>query len=162
MRYQWIRWGLGFSLSVLPLSQASAAPFGMAGCGLGAALFKDRPGKVQLFVATTNQAISNQSSGITSGTSNCTDSLYNKSVATYFLEQNRKPLLSDIARGEGEALLGLASLYGCSDVKALSSTLREHFSELLNSDEDGWSLQTTVEAIMNRDSKLVHQCKQLA
>ncbi len=53
--------------------QASAAPYGTAGCGLGSIVIGSKPGMMQIFAATTNGTSASQSFGITSGTSNCVD-----------------------------------------------------------------------------------------
>ena len=62
---------------------ALAAPYGMAGCGLGSMLFGD--GGLQTSAATTNGIVANQSFGITSGTSNCVDNPASASLDPYLV-----------------------------------------------------------------------------
>ena len=64
--------GLGVIGAALAFAATShAAPYGAAGCGLGSVVFGAKTGFVQVFAATTNGTSGNQTSGITSGTSNC-------------------------------------------------------------------------------------------
>ncbi len=52
-------------------SNAFAAGYGDAGCGLGSMLFGNSPGKGSQILAVTTNGTGMQSFGISSGTSNC-------------------------------------------------------------------------------------------
>lgn len=116
--------------ALLLSSSASAAPtYGAAGCGVGALIFGNKPGIVQIFAATTNGIFANQTFGITTGTLGC-ETAPGVSGATVFIEGNREAIAKDIARGQGETLTNLASLAGCTDATAMSATLQKNFSSI--------------------------------
>lgn len=111
------------------VSNAHAHNWGTAGCGLGAVVFKDKPGKIQIVAATINDIISPQTFAITSGTSNCVEES-SEAAAETFINVNQVALEKDISRGQGEALAHLSSLYGCSDVASFSSALQGNFGQI--------------------------------
>jgi hypothetical protein len=106
----------------------------MAGCGLGYVLFanQDNSKVMQIFGATTNGTSGNQTFGITSGTSGCTEDGAVKFVkeAEVYAEVNLKDISRDMAAGRGEFLDGLASLIGVSDKAAFARFSQENYSEL--------------------------------
>ena len=110
------------------------------GCGLGTMLFEGENGLVsQTFAATTNGTFGNQTFGITSGTSNCTQYTtwtYNEKVDT-FVADNMANLARDIARGQGEYLNTLALLMDVPAAKkaVFCSHLQAHFSDIYTSDK---------------------------
>ncbi|MFN7453535.1 MAG: DUF3015 family protein, partial [Pseudobdellovibrionaceae bacterium] len=55
---------------ILLSSVAMAKSYGDAGCGLGSVIFGNEKGFSQIFAATTNGTVGNQTFGISSGTSN--------------------------------------------------------------------------------------------
>ena len=88
------------------------------GCGLGSEIFRGQSGTVQQSVAvTTNGTSSNQTFGITSGTSGCTkDGVVDPpQQAAAFTDANLDKLARDTARGEGESLQSLAELMGIEE-----------------------------------------------
>ena len=121
---------LGLSLSLV--SGGAMAAYGTAGCGLGSIVFGSSPGIIQIFAATTNGTFASQTFGITSGTSNCVDG-GGKASAKAYIEANREALAKDIARGKGESLSNLATVAGCSDVKATGKQLRQNFKKIFPS-----------------------------
>jgi Protein of unknown function (DUF3015) len=113
-------------------SQVSAAPYGTAGCGLGSLVFGNQPGIVQVFAATTN-GIGVQTFAITTGTSNCQDSLTGKASVKVFIETNKEALAKDISRGQGETLKNLVAMAGCQDVAATNAALQKNFNTIFPS-----------------------------
>ena len=114
-------------------SQAIAADqrvYGSAGCGLGSVIFGNQKGAVQIFAATTNGIIGNQTFGITTGTLNCGDTIASVASTKTFIEMNREALAKDIARGNGETVKNLATLAGCTDPSAVGATLQKNFSSI--------------------------------
>ncbi len=100
--------------------EASGQGYGMAGCGLGSIVFGEKEGPVQIFAATTNDFYSNNTFGMTSGTSNC-DS-YKDMAAIQFIDSYRFTLENDIVRGEGESLSALSKVMECpTDLETLRS-----------------------------------------
>lgn len=105
---------LAVGLAVSVPAIASAAPYGMAGCGLGSIVFGDQPGFMQVFAATTNGTSASQTFGITSGTSNCIDMAASASLdQKNFVKINYASLMRDSASGQGEYLSTFATLLGC-------------------------------------------------
>ena len=106
------------------------AEYGMAGCGLGSMVFKD-DGFVQV-LAATNGTSSNQTFGISSGTSNCEVS-GNGASAALFIEANREAVGKEISRGTGESLETLARLGGCANASAMGSFLQSEYQSIFPS-----------------------------
>ena len=65
-----MRYILSFLLFGISTS-SFAYQYGLAGCGIGALVFEDKTGKIQLVAATLNGISSHQTSALSSGTSNC-------------------------------------------------------------------------------------------
>jgi hypothetical protein len=133
----------------------TANSYGMAGCGLGSMLFGDEPGFIQVLAGTTNAATGTQSFGITTGTSNCTDSSEPVVQVSAFVETNRTALVKDMARGGGETVSTLASLAGCRDVAAVGRTLQRNFDRVFSSAAvTDRQVSTRVIAELERDPQL--------
>src|SRR5258706_16014039 len=84
-------------------------------CGWGAKLFDGQSGVApQVLAVTTNGTFGNQTFGITSGTSGCTqDGTVKSSWKTaLFIDGNKEALARDMSVGSGEALDSLALLIG--------------------------------------------------
>ena len=116
-----------------------AAGYGAAGCGLGNLAFGAKPGGQQILAATTNGTFGSQTFGITSGTSNCGDhGLLNLSKEReIFAEQNYSSLVKEMAMGEGENLVTLASLYGCqaNSHPEFGALVQDKFDTLIENDQ---------------------------
>lgn len=109
-------------------SLSYARNYGAAGCGLGSVVVG---GKDNQIIAATLNATGYQTSGITSGTSNCTDhgAVKKSAQVTMFLEVNKSSLAKDVARGEGETLAGLANILGCSSDN-LGTALKKNYQSI--------------------------------
>jgi hypothetical protein len=104
----------GFAVSA---QVASAAGYGMAGCGLGSIVFGKQKGIIQVVAATLNGTSGNQTFGITTGTSNCAGSSAEAAALQGqqdFIANNLAPLSKDMARGQGETLSAFTETLGCS------------------------------------------------
>jgi DUF3015 family protein len=112
-------------------SPVHARAYGSAGCGLGSLIFEPSNGFTQVFAATTNGTLGNQTFGITSGTSNCAGGSGGSASAKAFVETNRVALAKDIARGRGETIDGLSRLAGCqAPSDAVGSSLQRRFDQI--------------------------------
>ncbi len=115
-------------------SSAFAARYGSAGCGLGSMIFEgDQTWWKQVLAGTTNFT-GVQTIAIALGTSNCDSPAPLKlGQLEAFVEANKVALANDIARGNGETVVGLSHVYGCSNTtefgKALKSNYKEIFTE---------------------------------
>jgi hypothetical protein len=130
------------------VDELSGQGYGMAGCGLGSIVFGAKPGMIQIVSATTNGIYSNQTFGITSGTSNCAEE-GGAARASLFITANREALEKDISRGSGETLSSLSEIMGCQDSSMLGRTLQENYrsifpSESISSDQVTDSIMNTV------------------
>lgn len=92
----------------------------MAGCGLGSMVIKENE-KFQQVLAATLNGTGVQTSGMTFGTSNCTEDGMPSAAREKdaFVEANYADLRRDLTVGEGAYLSSLASLYGCRGEAAL-------------------------------------------
>jgi hypothetical protein len=111
--------------AALVQGQANAANYGTAGCGLGAMVWKDEPGKIQILAATVNNLVSPQTFAITSGTSNCSDEP--KTASAMFINVNQVALRKEVSRGEGETIASLSKLLGCSSHDQLGVALQRNY-----------------------------------
>lgn len=126
-----------FSLGMA--SSAIAAGYGAAGCGLGGMLIKDNNTILaQLGATLLNSTSGNQTFAITSGTSGCGESglVLAEFEQKAFVEKNYIDLAKDMATGEGEGLIALAGLLGCSgeSVATFSSFTQSNYSSVFVSE----------------------------
>jgi hypothetical protein len=119
--------------------------YGAAGCGLGSMIFADQPGMVQIFAATTNGTVGNQTFGITSGTLNCGSGAMAMGTKN-FVEANREALAKDISRGQGEAIGALTVINACEDSAKVGATLQKEFKAIFPSAQA--SNEQVTEAIL--------------
>ena len=116
------------ALAVLFVSSLALAnkPIGPAGCGWGNLLFgKDS----QILASTTNGTSGNQTFAITTGTSGCVDKGGMAKLDAY-VEVNRVALANDVARGQGETVVGLSKILGCQDSSEVSHALRSNYNSI--------------------------------
>jgi len=114
-------------------NNTNIAGYGTAGCGLGSMLFGRQTGMIQVLAATTNGVFGSQTFGISSGTSNCTDTGGGVASTKSFVETNKEALAKDISRGQGDTIVGLSALAGCQDSKVVGSVLQSNFASIFPS-----------------------------
>ncbi|HXH30360.1 MAG TPA: DUF3015 family protein [Bacteriovoracaceae bacterium] len=119
----------------LMTSSAFAAKYGSAGCGLGSMIFEgDQTWWKQVFAATSN-GIGMQTIAISLGTSNCDSPAPLKIGQTEaYVEANKVALANDIARGNGETIVGLSKVYGCSNYDEFGRALKSNYSSIFSDD----------------------------
>jgi hypothetical protein len=112
---------------------ASAARYGSAGCGLGSMIFEgDQTWWKQVLASTTN--VIGQPTAITLGTSNCDSPAPLKvGQAEAYVEANKMALANDIARGNGETVVGLSKVYGCINAFEFGQALKSNYSSIFTS-----------------------------
>jgi hypothetical protein len=117
---------------------AAGEGYGTAGCGLGSLLIGNEPGLIQVFAATTNGTLGNQTFGMTSGTSNCDKQAKFASTKrlTEFVQANMDNLAKDVAMGKGESIETLAELLGVSSEQrpVVYAKLQSNFSTIFTSE----------------------------
>jgi hypothetical protein len=119
-----------FVVAVLAMtSSAFAAKYGSAGCGLGSMIFEgDQTWWKQVLAGTTN-AIGMQTIAISLGTSNCDSPAPLKvGQAEAYVEANKVALANDIARGNGETIVGLSKVYGCANSTEFGRALKSNYT----------------------------------
>lgn len=112
-------------------TSAFAAKYGSAGCGLGSMIFEgDQTWWKQVLAGTTN-GTGFQTVAITLGTSNCDSPAPLKvGQAEAYVEANKVALNNDIARGNGETVVGLSKVYGCSNYPEFGQALKSNYAAI--------------------------------
>ncbi|RHX77732.1 DUF3015 domain-containing protein [Leptospira yasudae] len=140
--------------------RAEAKNYGMAGCGLGSLIIKDN-GFSQVFASTLN-GTGVQTSGITSGTSNCTADGIVKSEKTQevFVSVNYESLEQEMAVGKGEKLDSFAKLLGCDagSVSRFGKLTKEKYTSLIKQDTTPSLLLSAVKSEVKADASLSKNC----
>jgi hypothetical protein len=140
-------------------SSNMSRPYGLAGCGLGS-IVMGKDGS-QLSAATTN-GTGGQTFAISTGTSNCKDDP-NAAMASNmdkFIIANRVAITSDIARGNGETIAGLAQIMGCqADAEAIGSSLQRNYKAIFSSENQVVNRITdSILQTIYDDEQLSHNC----
>lgn len=125
------------AVSVAPLT-AMAANNNIGSCGWGSKLFDGQSGIApQVLAVTTNGTFGNQTFGISSGTSGCTqDGTVSSTWKTaMFIDGNKHQLARDMSTGGGETLDVLASLIGVTeqDRTRFNQTMKHNFGKIYRS-----------------------------
>jgi hypothetical protein len=121
--------------------------YGTAGCGLGAMVFGDKKGPLQIIAATLNGVISaNQTFGMTSGTSNCGPSVFSQAEAKAFIDNNSVALENDVVRGQGETLSTLSKIMKC-DESVLSVTLKNNYKSIYSAGSSSDKVMETAQKV---------------
>jgi hypothetical protein len=125
-------------LGMIPVG-AMAANNNIGSCGWGSKVMDGQSGIApQVLGATTNGTSGNQTFGISSGTSGCTqDGVVNSNWKTaMFIDGNKSKLARDMSTGSGETLESLANLIGVQeqDKAAFFSTTKDNFALIFPSE----------------------------
>jgi hypothetical protein len=134
----------------------------MAGCGLGYVLFgnTDNSKLMQIFAATTNGTSGNQTFGITSGTSGCTEDGAVKFVkeAELYAEVNLDSLRREMAAGSGESVQTFASLLGASNANraAVVTLMKQNYAQLFpTSNTSSTELLASLHSLLSQHADLL-------
>lgn len=141
----------------------AAAPYKMAGCGLGSMVIGS-DGFVQIFAATTNGTSANQTFAITSGTSGCVrDGVVLASrEQEAFVEANFDNVQQDIAAGDGEHLASLLELFSCSEeVRPQATKVAQANYGVVFSGKDTSPVQAlyTLKVMLSQDPAVAAACQ---
>lgn len=106
-------WHLAPLALLLSQGQAFGKNYGMAGCGLGSLIIKEDT-KIQILAATLN-GTGSQTSGITTGSSNClpADKAAQLQKQQYYVQENLENIRRDMVKGDGAYLKAYAEVLGC-------------------------------------------------
>lgn len=146
----------------------AAAPFTTAladnniGCGPGTQIWEGQAGLLpKVLGATTNGSFGLQTFGITFGTMGCSsDGVVTASARVqHYANANLDQLAQDIARGNGEALDQLATLYGMdSAAKAEFTQLtKANFGQIFAADHaTAKDVLAAINSLMSQNAKLAN------
>jgi hypothetical protein len=137
--------GAGLALAIHPDNGS--------GCGLGKMLWADYSHQQaigpQVLQATTNGTLGNQTFGISTGTSGCTNdgTIFASEKANVFASVNFDNLSQEMAQGQGEHLTSLATLMGipADQQPAFFAMTQEKYTTLVQAGET--SPKAVVKAI---------------
>ena len=124
------------ALGVPSLALAKGGNHPMAGCGLGYVLFghNDNSPVMQVLAATTNGISGNQTFGMTTGTSGCTEDGAVKFAkeAEVYAEVNLDSLRREMAMGQGEYVNSFAALIGAKgeEIPQMVSLFQKNYNSL--------------------------------
>lgn len=142
-----------------PATVAAAAPWGMAGCGLGSLLFEDD--NPQISAATTNGTLLNQGFALSSGTSNCYTPKQAAAVRMQedFFVANLGTLSKEMARGEGASLVAMGKLFGCNEQASASvgQVVKESYGRIFAA-PGAMAVYDETKAVLASDMAIVQQC----
>lgn len=149
-----------FASVVFASAAASAAPYGMAGCGLGSIVMGSDGN--QILAMTTNGVAGSQFFGIILGTSNCSgggdaSAALNQDA---FVRTNYANLMNDAARGEGAYLSAYATVLGCdaSVHTELFSLTQQNHESIFPADATPDSSLNVTKDLMRQNTKLASSC----
>jgi hypothetical protein len=125
------------------LALAAGNPDTGPGCGLGKLAWQNYPHQkvigIQTMEATTNGLMGNQTFGITSGTSGCTNDgkFWAEHKVNAFAALNFENLAQDMAQGHGEHIASLATLMGipADQQPAFFAMTQEKYASLVTAGE---------------------------
>ena len=149
---------LALSIIAVTFPTGIALADNVGGCGWGSKLFDGQKGIApQVLAVTTNGTSGNQTFGISSGTSGCSQNGTVSSAwkTAAYIDGNMNRLARDVSRGEGESIGALASLLNipASEQPAFAATLQNHFGEIFaNSSVDSNTVVSSLRNVLQGDA----------
>lgn len=146
-------------VGVAPLT-AFAGNNNVGSCGWGSKVFDGQSGIApQVLAVTTNGTFGNQTFGISSGTSGCTQDGTVSSTwkMAMFIDGNKHQLARDMATGGGETLDALAALIGVveQDRVAFNQSMKANFGKIYRSDAaSSDEIVTALKDVLTQDATL--------
>lgn len=148
------------ALAALFPAIAIAQQNNIGSCGWGSKVFDGQSGLApQVLGATTNGTFGNQTFGITSGTSGCTQDGAVRSTwkTAMFIDGNKETLARDMSVGSGEALDSLAHLLGvdAQDRAAFNGLAKDNLARIFPSDDVATQqIVASLREVMAADARL--------
>lgn len=146
------------AMASFPLTASAGDSVG--GCGWGSRLMRGNSGVFpQIFAVTTNGTSGNQTFGISSGTSGCSQNgtvNSNWNTAMY-IDGNKNKLARDMSRGSGESLESLASLLGVTsqDKDLFFAATKENFAKIFpNTEVSQFEVMASLKDVMTSTAGL--------
>lgn len=149
-----------FIATLFAMGSTSAVADNVGSCGWGSKMFDGQSGIApQVLAVTTNGTFGNQTFGISSGTSGCTqDGTVTSTWKTaMFIDGNKHALARDAAAGHGETLDVLAELIGvdAADQANFNRVARENFARIFPGNEvTAVEIQTSLRDVLAANARL--------
>jgi hypothetical protein len=140
--------------------QLTGQGYGLAGCGLGSIVFGPKPGMIQVIAATINGTAGSQTFGISSGTSNC-DMPEMGMAAASFIEVNREVVAKDAARGEGESLDNLATIFKCSNFPMFREAIKNNYENVFVPANNSYDSSRAIISTIQSNPVLAQSCARI-
>lgn len=147
-------------LAAVPMAAMAAGENNVGTCGWGSKVFEGQRGIApQVLAATTNGTFGNQTFGVTSGTSGCTqDGAVSSNWKTaLFIDGNKQQLARDMAVGSGETLDSLAHLLGleAQDRALFNRVAKDNMARIFPSNEVATQqVVVSLREVMAADARL--------
>lgn len=148
------------AVAVLAAFPMAAMADNVGQCGWGSKLLAGQSGVVpQVAAVTTNGTFGNQTFGITSGTSGCTQNgtVSSNWKSSLFIDGNKENLARDMSVGSGETLDSLAHLLGVEgqDRAAFNRATRENMARIFPSqDASTQQIVAALREVLAADAQL--------
>lgn len=149
-----------FLAVILVIPVAAFADSNVGGCGWGSKLMAGNEGIApQVLAVTTNGTSGNQTFGISSGTSGCTQNgvVQTNWKTAMFVDSNMNKLAKDMSVGQGESLESLASLLGMQekDKAAFFQTAKANFSRIFpNAQVTSAEVMASLKSVLAENASL--------
>lgn len=146
------------------IEQGGQGYFGMSGCGLGSVLFGESENRGgQILSSTTNGLYSNNTFGMSSGTSNCIPEKAAKMAElkknmNIFISANKEALANDIVKQDGDTIVALSGIVGCKDTKYLGVKLQSRYEAIYNKNNAN-AVTDNMYDVIATDRYLVENCQ---
>jgi len=147
-------------LAAVPMAAMAAGENNVGTCGWGSKVFEGQRGIApQVLAVTTNGTFGNQTFGVTSGTSGCTqDGAVSSNWKTaLFIDGNKQQLARDMAVGSGETLDSLAHLLGleAQDRALFNRVAKDNMARIFPSNEVATQqVVVSLREVMAADARL--------
>ena len=148
------------AVAVLAALPAAAMADNVGQCGWGSKFMAGQSGVVpQVAAVTTNGTFGNQTFGITSGTSGCTQNgtVSSSWKTSLFIDGNKENLARDMSIGSGETLDSLAHLLGVQsqDRVAFNRVTKENMARIFPSqDASTQQIAAALREVLGADTQL--------
>lgn len=148
------------AVAALPFTAQAGGDDDVSTCGWGSKVWEGQSGLApKVLAVTTNGTSYNQTFGITSGTSGCTQDGTVKSnwKLSHFIDGNKSKLARDMSRGSGETLDALVQLIGVSeqDKAAFVQSARDNMARIFPStDASTKDILAGLREVLASDDKL--------
>ena len=154
-------------IAAAPMSAMAAGENNVGSCGWGTKLFDGQSGIApQVLAVTTNGTSGNQTFGITSGTSGCTQNgaVTSNWKTAMFIDGNKSKLARDMAVGQGETLASLAELIGVQseDRGTFYQVTQQNFTKIFPSEAvSSEDVRASLREVVSENNKLTQYSRNI-